>query len=96
MRYIKIRYVLHKESFVFSFETFYAFCNRSGYEMLNLTVEHIFAMESLKCPEDAPRHRDPFEQFLSAGKTERMHFIKEQLRYRKNTEFMLFLNQISN
>ena len=72
---VGLKYALHKESFMFSAETFYALCNGSGYEMLNLKVEHVFAMESLKRSEDAPRHRDPFERLLfSAGKNRKHVF----------------------
>lgn len=73
---VGLKYALHKESFMFSAETFYDLCNKSGYGMINLTAEHIFAMESLKRSEDAPRHRDPFDRMLLAqAKTERMYFI---------------------
>ena len=34
--------------------------------MINFTVEHVFAIKSLKRSEDAPRHRDPFDRLLLA------------------------------
>ncbi len=51
---------------MFSAETFYDLCNKSRYGMINFTVEHVFAIESLKRSEDAPRHRDPFDRLLLA------------------------------
>ncbi len=73
---VGLKYSLHKDSFIFSAETFFILCNKSGYEMINLTTEHVFAMESLKRSNDAPRHRDPFDRLLLAqAKTERMYFI---------------------
>ena len=75
---------------MFSAEIFYALCNRSGYEMLNLTVEHVFAMESLKRSKDAPRHRDPFDRLLLAqAKTEEMYFISHDSLLKDYNESIL-------
>jgi len=73
---IAIKYALHKQDFVFSPKTFYDLCVKSGYGMVDLAVEHIFATESLRRPEDAPKHRDPFDRLLLAqAKVEGMCFL---------------------
>ncbi|MDE7313089.1 MAG: type II toxin-antitoxin system VapC family toxin [Eubacterium sp.] len=73
---VGIKYSLHKECFNFSAEAFYSLCITSGYEMLPFSVNHIFTMETLKRPKNAPRHRDPFDRLLLAqAKTENICFL---------------------
>ena len=48
-------------------------CDEAGFEPLDVSREHIFQLDSLKRPENAPPHKDPFDRLLICqAKTENM------------------------
>lgn len=73
---LTIKHSLHPEHLPFSGREFSAFCRAAGYNPLPITDEHIYAVESLRYPEEAPRHKDPFDRLLiSQAKAEGMLFL---------------------
>ena len=52
------------------------FCNDAGFEILPLRPEHVYALETISRPDDAPPHKDPFDRILIAqAKSEGMNFL---------------------
>ena len=51
-------------------------CEDNGYKVLPISNRHTFALGSLKRPDDAPKHNDPFDRLLICqSKTEGMKFL---------------------
>ena len=60
---------------------FITYCDNSGFIPVNLTNKHIAAVETLSLPENAPRHKDPFDKLLLAqAKCESMLFLTHDSR----------------
>ena len=52
------------------------FCYYAKIYELPLKLEHVYTLETLTRPDDAPPHKDPFDRILiSQAKSERMTFI---------------------
>jgi len=57
-------------------EVFAKCCEMTGYRELSLNKSHVFALKTLNQPEDAPKHKDPFDRILICqAKTENMKFL---------------------
>lgn len=39
-------------------------CRQAGFSKMNITDEHVHMLETLRRPEKAPRHNDPFDRML--------------------------------
>ena len=51
-------------------------CEDNGYKVLPIFNRHTFVLDSLKRPDDAPKHNDPFDRLLICqSKTEGMRFL---------------------
>lgn len=79
---VGIKHTMHKRDFVLSPEDFYQYCLQSGLRLLNLSVGHIVALDTLI---QTSGHKDPFDRILLAqAKTENMYFLshdKKLLQY---------------
>lgn len=52
------------------------YCEGAKMKCLTLNIAHIFTLETLSRPEDAPPHKDPFDRILiSQAKSEHMTFL---------------------
>ena len=52
------------------------YCLKSKIKSLSLSTAHIYTLETLSRPEDAPPHNDPFDRILIAqAKSENMLFL---------------------
>ena len=60
---IQIKHILHPDQMK-SAGTVAGFCRRSGYKELELTDKSIDELLMLSRPDDAPRHKDPFDKML--------------------------------
>ena len=59
-----------------SAQDFYQFCNDQGFEEYPLNQNHIFTIDSLSRPSNAPEHHDPFDRLLiSQAKADELTFI---------------------
>ena len=63
---LSIKHSNHPEHMTFTGREFSDYCKGAGYIPLPIRENHIFALETLKRPEDAPRHKDPFDRLLIA------------------------------
>lgn len=73
---VAIKHNIKPEQMPISEEVFYELCEETGFELLPVEAEHIFAVKSLKRPADAPKHNDPFDRILLAqAKCEDMRFL---------------------
>lgn len=68
-----IKHALHPGNVDFSPQELCDCCDDAGYEPLDISREHIFQIDSLRRPSDAPSHKDPFNRLLIAqAKAEHM------------------------
>lgn len=73
---LAIKHQLHPEIIEFSSKELIAYCDEAGYESLDLSLEHVLMLETLKRPETAPKHKDPFDRILiSQAKADDMVFL---------------------
>lgn len=73
---LSVKHTLYPESVVFTAEELIRFCDEAGFDALDVSVEHVLLLDTLKRPEDAPRHKDPFDRILIAqAKAEGMLFL---------------------
>ncbi len=57
-------------------EVFAKCCEMAGFRELSLNKSHVFALKTLKRPQDAPKHKDPFDRILICqAKIENMKFL---------------------
>ena len=73
---VSIKHALHPENVSFGAKELTTYCKDAGFSPLELREEHVFALETLARPDDAPKHNDPFDRALVAqAKTENMTFL---------------------
>lgn len=73
---LSVKHSLHPESIAFTAEELIQYCDEAGFDALDISVEHVLLLDTLKRPETAPRHKDPFDRLLIAqAKAEGMLFL---------------------
>jgi len=73
---ISIKHSTHPEDLEFSGKELSEFCQDAGFLPLELRDKHVYALETINRPENAPRHNDPFDRMLVAqAKAENMSFL---------------------
>ena len=73
---IAIKHATHPDNVEFTGKELSGYCEEAGFHCLEVKNRHVFALETLKRPEDAPRHNDPFDRILvSQAKAENMVFL---------------------
>lgn len=73
---ITIKHMAHPETFLYSGYHLAKGCDENGFIVLPVLNQHSFALETLKRPDDAPRHNDPFDRIMLAqAKAEGMKFL---------------------
>lgn len=73
---VSIKHSLHPEHMPLSGRQFSEYCQESGYEMLSIRDDHVYALESIKRMENAPKHKDPFDRIMIAqAKSDDMTFL---------------------
>ncbi len=73
---ISIKHASHPEDLEFSGKELSDFCQDAGFLPLELRDKHVYALETINRPENAPRHNDPFDRMLVAqAKAENMSFL---------------------
>jgi PIN domain nuclease of toxin-antitoxin system len=73
---IAIKHALHPDNVAFTGKELAGFCKEAGFLPLEVRDRHVFALETLSRPADAPRHNDPFDRMLIAqAKAENMVFL---------------------
>jgi PIN domain nuclease of toxin-antitoxin system len=73
---ISIKHSTHPEDLEFSGKELSEFCQDAGFLPLELRDKHVYALETINRPENAPCHNDPFDRMLVAqAKAENMSFL---------------------
>ncbi|MBQ8054447.1 MAG: type II toxin-antitoxin system VapC family toxin [Lachnospiraceae bacterium] len=73
---IAIKHALHPDNVEFTGKELASFCKEAGFLPLEVRDRHVFALDTLSRPADAPRHNDPFDRMLIAqAKAENMVFL---------------------
>lgn len=73
---ISIKHTLHPDKIPFSGKDLSSFCTQAGYEPLDISDRHVFALETLKRSENVKPHHDPFDRIMiSQAKAENMLFL---------------------
>ena len=73
---ISIKHALHPENVGFSGRELTSYCQEAGFLSVEVKDRHVFALETLTRPENAPKHNDPFDRMLIAqAKAENMSFL---------------------
>lgn len=63
---ITIKHMLHADKVRMDGKLLEKGCEENGYFVLPILNKHVSALETLKRPEDAPRHNDPFDRIMVA------------------------------
>ncbi|MBO4926714.1 MAG: type II toxin-antitoxin system VapC family toxin [Clostridiales bacterium] len=73
---ISIKHALHPDNVSFSGKELAAFCQEACFIPVEVRDKHVFALETLSRPNDAPPHHDPFDRMLiSQAKAENLTLI---------------------
>lgn len=73
---IVIKHMIRPKDMFLDGRLFEKGCEGNGYHALPILNKHVFDVESLKRPKDAPPHSDPFDRILLAqAKAEGMMFL---------------------
>ena len=71
-----IKHSIHPDHVEFTGKELADYCREAGFLCMDVKDRHVFALETLKRPENAPRHNDPFDRMLIAqAKAENMVFL---------------------
>ena len=73
---IAIKHCIRPNDMIVDARLFEKGCEDNGYNVLPVYNHHTFALDSLKRPDNAPKHNDPFDRILICqSKTEGMKFL---------------------
>ena len=73
---VAIKHALHPENVEFTGKELAQYCQEAGFLPVEMRDRHVFALETITRPEDAPPHHDPFDRMLVAqAKSENMTFL---------------------
>ena len=73
---IAIKHAIHPDNVEFTGKELSGFCQEAGFLPIEVKDRHVFALETLKRPDHAPRHNDPFDRMLIAqAKADNLAFL---------------------
>ena len=73
---IAIKHALHPKNVEFTGQELSMLCQEAGFIPLEVRDKHVYALETLKRSENAPKHNDPFDRMMvSQAKSENMRFL---------------------
>ncbi len=73
---ITIKHMLHPDKLRINGSLLEKGCEDNGYSVLPVFNKHVSALETLKRPENAPQHNDPFDRIMVAqAKAENLMFL---------------------
>lgn len=77
---VAIKHCIRPDDMIIDGRLFEKGCEDNGYKVLPVFNRHIFVLDSLKRPDDAPKHNDPFDRILICqSKAEGMKFLTHDL-----------------
>ena len=73
---VAIKHAIHPDNVEFTGKELSGFCQEAGFLSVEVKDRHVFALETLKRPDNAPRHNDPFDRMLVAqAKADNLTFL---------------------
>lgn len=73
---IAIKHMARPDKMLIDGRAFSEKCMESGFEMLPVYDRHVYGLETLARPDNAPPHNDPFDRImLSQAKVDELRFI---------------------
>ena len=73
---ITIKHLAKPDKMLISGEDLAHLCEQAGYNALPILNQHVFQLNTLKRPENAPPHHDPFDRMMIAqAKAEKIIFM---------------------
>ena len=73
---LTIKHMLYPEEITFTGAELADFCEDAGFTPLEMTVDDVVTLETLKRPSAAPKHKDPFDRMLICqAKAQEMVFL---------------------
>lgn len=73
---VAIKHSIRPDDMIVDGRLFEKGCEDNGYKVLPIFNRHTFVLDSLRRPDDAPKHNDPFDRLLICqSKTEGMKFL---------------------
>lgn len=73
---VSIKHNRKPKELTLSAQDFSQFCDNQGFEQYPLNQNHIYTIDTLTRPSNAPEHHDPFDRLLiSQAKTDGLTFI---------------------
>lgn len=73
---VAIKHSIRPDDMIVDGRLFEKGCEDNGYKVLPIFNRHTFVLDSLKRPDDAPKHNAPFDRLLICqSKTEGMKFL---------------------
>ena len=73
---VAIKHSIRPDDMIVDWRLFEKGCEDNGYKVLPIFNRHTFVLDSLKRPDDAPKHNDSFDRLLICqSKTEGMRFL---------------------
>lgn len=61
---VGIKHAIRPDNVEFTAKELSGFCQQAGFYNLPVYDKHVFAMEALSRPDNAPKHNDPFDRLL--------------------------------
>lgn len=61
---VAIKHCIRPDDMIVDGRLFEKGCEDNGYKVLPVFNRHIFVLDSLRRPDDAPKHNDPFDRLL--------------------------------
>ncbi len=73
---VAIKHCIRPDDMIVDGRLFEKGCEDNGYKVLSIFNRHAFMLSSLKRPDNAPKHNDPFDRLLICqSKAESMKFL---------------------
>ena len=73
---IAVKHAIHPDNVEFTGKELSGFCREAGFLPVEVKDRHVFALETLKRPDSAPKHNDPFDRMLIAqAKADNLTFL---------------------
>lgn len=73
---VAIKHEIHPENVTFTGKELSQYCQEAGFLPVELRDKHVYALETIARPDDAPAHHDPFDRMLVAqAKAENLSFL---------------------
>ncbi len=78
---IELKHINHPEQLTVNSKSIYEYCCSAGYQQLPLKNNAIFLLSTIKRPDNATSHKDPYDRMLLCqASSENMQFITHDVK----------------